>query len=203
MNASPKPEQRASPSRGGWLALALALVLCSIPVLCLVGITGYFRLSADAGALRESLLSSSANQWEKKIALHVGGFTTGILRVGSRFFALPPEPRAALEAVRGGEVGIYRLHRRPPIAERRTMLQRADQIMRARGWERVVGVIEREQLVGIYLPHRTLSARRINCCVFVLSEGDLVIASAQGNLQPLLELASQHLPAEYRPMLHL
>jgi hypothetical protein len=72
--------------------VVLALVLC-LPLLCAVGIAGYFRLSSATEALRSSVIESVPGQWDKRFAVHVGGLTLGLVRFGSLFFNLPPEPK--------------------------------------------------------------------------------------------------------------
>jgi len=65
--------------------------------------------------------------------------------------------------------------------------------MSRRGWERVVGVAQGRQFVAVYLPRSLRTVNRMACCVAVLNEQDLVVASARGNLEPLLALATQRL----------
>ncbi len=206
MNTVPSISPRTATRSGAaalWLALGLALVIGALPVLCVVGVTGYFRLGSDAAALRQAVMTATPGTWHKKIALRLGGFTTGLLRQGSQLFNLPREARAALDAVHGGEVGIYRLQRDGGLPKRNGLLPRADKLMRARGWERLVGVIEHNQVVAIYLPREKMTSRRVQFCLFVFQEDDLIIASARGNLEPLLAIASEHLPQDYRRALHL
>jgi hypothetical protein len=166
--------------------------LLAVFVLSLVGVTGYFRLSSDTAVLRQSLLSSVRGTWDKKIALRIGFFTTSALKLAASFFNLPPEPRAALSAVRGAEVGVYRLLDRSAPVDRRAMLGQADRVMFARGWERLVGVVQEGRLVAVYLPRGGVSARRVKCCVLVFNGSDLVVASAHANVEPLLALAEKH-----------
>jgi hypothetical protein len=45
----------------------------------------------------------------------------------------------------------------------------------------------------VYMPRNFRTVKRMGCCVAVLNEQDLVVASARGNLGPLLELATQRL----------
>ena len=97
--------------------VVLALVLC-VPLLCAVGIAGYFRLSSATEALRSSVIESVPGQWDKRFAVHVGGLTLGLVRFGSLFFNLPPEPKAALETLHGAEVGVYKLHDAPSALDR-------------------------------------------------------------------------------------
>lgn len=170
----------------------MGLVSC-LPVLCAIGIAGYFRLSAATQALRSSVIESVPGQWDKRFAVHVGGLTLGQVRLASRCFSLPPEAKAALEALRGAEVGVYRLQTAPSALDHPAMFAAADESMKRRGWERIVGVAQGKQFVAVYMPSDLCTAKRMACCVAVLNEQDLVVASARGNVKPLLEVATQHL----------
>ena len=172
--------------------VVLALVLC-LPLLCAVGIAGYFRLSSATEALRSSVIESVPGQWDKRFAVHVGGLTLGLVRFGSLFFNLPAEPKAALETLHGAEVGVYKLQDAPSALDYSAMFTATDKCMRRRGWDRVVGVAQGRQFVAVYLPRNLRTVKRMACCVAVLNEQDLVVASARGNLEPLLALATQRL----------
>ncbi|MCX6929425.1 MAG: hypothetical protein NT154_40355, partial [Verrucomicrobia bacterium] len=132
--------------RTGYVVLALGLCL---PVLCAIGIAGYFRLSSATQALRSSVIESVPGQWNKRFAVHVGGLTLGLVRFGSRFFNLPPEPKAAVEALHGAEVGIYKLQDAPSALDYSAMFTAADKCMGRRGWERIVGVAQGRQFVAV------------------------------------------------------
>ena len=160
---------------------------------CALGIVSMFHLGSEATALRRTVMGSVPGLWDKTIALRVGGVTTALVRGGSRFFHMPAEPRAALDSLRGAEVGVYRLREQPGRVECGPILAQADKAMAARGWARVVGVVQEHQLVAVYMPKKGVSARRMKCCVAVLNERDLVVVSARGNLEPLLAIAQKHL----------
>ena len=83
------------------------LAVLGTVALCVFSITGYFRLSSDTATLQSSLVKSVGGQWDKKVAIRVGWLTMGLVRTGLRFIHLDPEPRAAIEALRGVEVGVY------------------------------------------------------------------------------------------------
>jgi len=68
------------------------------------------------------------------------------------------------------------------------MLAAADSAMTARGWERLVGIIDGRNLVTVYFPQK-ISVHRLKCCVMVFDGKELVLVSAQGNPEPLLEYA--------------
>jgi len=165
-------------------------------VLCAISIVGYFRLSAAARTLRSSVTESVPGRWDKQFEVHVGGLTLKLVRSASRCFKLPPEAKAALAALRGAEVGIYRLPAAPAALDYSTMFAAADESMKRRGWERIVGVGRNRQVVLVYLPSELRAAKRIACCVAVLNEQDLVVASARGNLEPLLEVAARRLQGD-------
>lgn len=182
------------PCYAPWITAAIiASTFCGLVIWCIVGVTGFFRLSSETATLRASFMEAMPGAWNKKIALRVGWFTTGIARVGAGFFNLPPEPRAALAAVHGAEVGIYSLDRELAVPDGSAVLEIADKAMKARGWDRIVGVSQERQLVAVYWPHQKLSPGKIKCCVLVFQGRELIVSSVRGNLEPLMELASQHL----------
>jgi len=65
--------------------------------------------------------------------------------------------------------------------------------MSARGLERVVGLSKERELVAVYCPKRGVSSRDLKCCLVVFEGCDLVVASARGNLEPLLDIARNHI----------
>lgn len=175
----------------------------AVLVLTVVGVTGYFRLSSETEILRESAMGCVNGAWNKKIALHIGVVTTGLVRAGSHLFKLAPEPQAAFDSIRSAEVGVYKLQTDAGWVDHREILARADKAMSARRWDRVVGVSRENELVAVYVPRRGLSTERMRCCVLVLQGRDLVVAGASGNLEPLLQIADnqrfgQHLAVSMR-----
>jgi len=192
---SPPAIQPSSRFRTGYIVLgAIGLFL----MVCGIGVVGMFQLGSETTILRKTLMSSVAGNWDKKISIRVGGITTALVRGGSRFLKLPPEPRAALDSLNGAEVGVYNLREEPGYVERGPILARADKAMATRGWDRVVGVVQENDLVAVYMPHKKLSARNLRCCVVVFSGRDLVVVSARGNVEPLLALAEKHIEPDLK-----
>ncbi len=171
------------------------VILCGLLALVAMvplGIASFFMLSSDAAALRESAMAGTGGHWKKTIALNIGWATTGLARAGSQFFKLAPEPRAALDSIRAGEVGIYKLQGAAGRVDHGAVLARADKAMSARRWDRIVGVSQDGQLVAVYVPKSGLSTEKVRCCVLVLNDRDLVIAGGRANIEPLLSLAREH-----------
>ncbi len=178
-------------SRGRYVVLWIVLTFFVLVGLGAYQVTGFLRLSRDTKALKDCLLDAVPGQVDKTIAVNVGPITTGLVRLGSRFFSVPPEPRAALDAFRSGEVGIYRLERPPSEVERAKILGRADKNMAARGWTRIVGVVEKQDFVAVYVTQRGVSQSRVKCCVMVLNDCQAVLVSVRANMNPLINLAQK------------
>ena len=177
--------------RTRWLPIvAVVLVLVLLPpTLVVVGVYRCLSLSADASSLRRGVMKASGAAWDKQIELGVGPLLLSGVRAGLAFVELPDEARAALRAVRGAEVGVYRRHEPGLRLSPAAMLSAADAAMTARGWDRVVGVTDPRELVAIYVPKAIRSARDVRTCLVVVDEREMVVVSARGNLEPLLEVA--------------
>src|SRR5207302_3285547 len=165
------------------LGIAFALALVSF------GLTGCFRVSSDVGALRDSVMKSAAAQWDEKMEIGVGPITLCLARAGLAFVDLEPEARTALHAVRGAEVGVYKLREGHEQLKRAVILSAADKAMATRGWDRLVGVMNQGEFVAIYVRHDARSTRNVRVCLLTLSRGEMVVASARSNLEPLMEIA--------------
>jgi len=184
----------AQSPHGGFRTGEIVLVsLFLVFVLAVVGVTGYFRLSTETATLRQSALGSLSVPWNRKINVHVGFFTTGLVRLVSSLCKLPAEAQAGINSLRGAEAGFYNLQGTAGIVNTATILARADKAMSARRWDRVVGVTQAHELVAVYVPRSGLSTARVCCCVLVLQEDKLVVAGASGNLNPLLKLLQGHM----------
>jgi hypothetical protein len=67
------------------------------------------------------------------------------------------------------------------------MLAVGGQVMNARGWERVVGVLDEEDLVSVFVPAGAVLTDKVKCCVLVFDGRQMVMVSARVNAEPLLE----------------
>ena len=149
------------------------------------------RLSSDARALRNSLFAASSASWSKKIEVNLGWLVVTTARMGLRFARLDPKARIALESPRTGQIGIYELRDGRRRADRAALLSAADRMMAERGWERLVGVLEPETLVVIYVRKGVSSPQNLPVCFAVIDHERLVVGSARSNLEPLMRLATQ------------
>lgn len=175
-----------------WVCLITLFLLLCVPALGIIGVASYFYLGSSTQALRGAVMESVPGQWHKHFAINVGSVTFALARFGASFTHLPPDAKAALQFLDHGEVGVYEIEGAMPSPDYALIMQTADESMRRRGWERIVGVVEPGQFVAVYAPsnHR---GKDISCCVAVLNDRNLVIVSARGNTVPMLEFAQRHL----------
>ena len=153
----------------------------------LIATTGCFRVSSDTQALRDVALKLQTAEAEEKIEMGVGFFTVGLAKLGARFVELPPEVRGILGSVDGVECSVYEL--RGGESNFAEVLSKADESMEKRGLDRVVGVLEREQLIAVYVPRKMKSHRDMSISVMVLTKRELICASARGDLDSVMQLA--------------
>lgn len=172
-------------------------ILTSIAAVAVVlTTTGCFRVSSETRALRDVGLEFGVEDGEEKIEVGVGYFTVGLAKLGTRFLELPPEVHSILGSVKGVECSVYEISgRKQDLAE---VLTRADEAMDKQDCERVVGVIDGEQLVAVYIPRGTSSHRKMSMSVMVLTRRELICATARGDLEPVVQMAfakaQEHLP---------
>ena len=183
---APFPRQRTR-----FVLPLLFLSVTVVFVLLAVGVVRFFTATSDVDALRSRLMQSSAVDWDKKIHLRVGALTLHLARAVLSFVPVPHEARTALRAVRAGEVGVYQLRGSDQRLDQAALLSAADEVMTARGWDRLVTVAQENQLVLVYVSASTRSPRDVKACVAVLDGKQLVLVSTRGNLEPLLELAAE------------
>jgi hypothetical protein len=148
--------------------------------------SGCFRVSSDTRALRDAALESGFGVAEEKIEVGVGFFTVGLAKLATKFIDIPPEARLALSSLKNAECALYQVKQRHVSLA--AILTRADEAMLARGCERLVGVIEDNQLVAVYVP-RQGSPKYLEASVLVLTGDQLVCATAEANASDLIELA--------------
>jgi len=188
MNFSGTVAPARSPCSFWWVLCGLAAVPMLGLGLLAVGLAGCFRLGSDTRALRDSVARSGGAQLSRKVELSAGRLALSLVRTGLSFADLDPVARAAISTVRGAEVGVYELGRQGQPLHCASALEAADEVMAKHGLERVVGVTGHEELVGVYVP-TALPQGRLRVSVLVLDGRHLVVVSARGNVEPLLELA--------------
>lgn len=167
----------------------MRLPVCLALLVLLLAASGCTRLDRDTRALRDSLTQATGSEWQEQVEISAGFCTVGLVKAVVAFTDAPPEARTALSALRGADVGVYRLEGTAREPASLPFLATADRAMASQGWERVVGVANRHDRVAIYTPEKPRSPKDMRFCVAVLQERQLVLVKVTGNPEPLMRLA--------------
>jgi len=186
------------PRRPRWIIPVVAILMLSaaVPVALALGVWSCLRTGSDATALRHAAARASGLRWERQVEFSAGSLWFTLGRLGLGFAPLEPEALLALKSVRRAEVAVFQSVTPSGTADRAAMLTDADSVMTRRGWDRLVGVITDQELIAVYFLQRAGSGSTLDACVLVLNEENLVVVSAQTDLDPLLKLVERHLPAK-------
>lgn len=189
MNPTPEPPLICPPTSRLWFWVGLVSLMFPFVALGVIGLgaASYLNLSSDTRALRNGLMKASGVEWRQNLGLNIGSMTLGVVRAGLSLAPLDAQARAAVQTVRGVEVGIYELTPGSKPPDCAAMLAVADTVLNARGWERVVGVLDGEELMSVYVPGAAIAARQVKCCVLVFDGQQMVLVSARADVEPLWE----------------
>lgn len=201
MNTAP-----ASPARnGGWIRATLLVLLLAIvllPIALVVGAVACFLPGGDVRALRSSVGQTLGTAPDRRIEFAVRSPVLSLARLGLKFADVPPEARTALASIRGVEVGIYETHGARSREDRAKLLPLAESAMNRRGWDRVVGVVDGENVVAVFMPRNETSPRDVRLAVLVFNPEQTVVATVRGDAVPLANLGfaklHEHLPLPLR-----
>ena len=84
-----KPYFKLRQQGGAHPGLLVFLVFTTCLVAGVLGVASFFFLGADARALRNGFMDSSEGRWHQRIAVNVGGMTTGLVRLVAGVFKAP------------------------------------------------------------------------------------------------------------------
>jgi hypothetical protein len=170
----------------------LAAVILAPFLLLAAAAWSFLSLDPEADVLRRQIARSTGASWETKVQLNIGRVTVAALRGGLSFSGNGEiaEARRALKGLRRASVGVYRLSDPDTRWSQAQLLRDADAKMQRRGWSRMVGVLDGDDTVMIYVPEHTDDPRKV--CVAVVSGHELVVVSAVLNPEELYELMVRH-----------
>lgn len=183
-------------NHGSILKLLLVLAMMGAGLIVSVGAMVYVsvRPSSEFRDLQDVVLDELPSRPNMQISARAPSFLVSLARFGLSFVDdIDDEARLAIRAVRGGQVGVYQLPQPVSQAEKVRILNRANETMKENGWNRIVAVVERDEMVSIYVPAGVDDPKRLEALTLVLSNNELVMVSAKGDLRPIWELAQTHL----------
>lgn len=189
MNSIP-PVQPVSRRSWAWIWVALGFMglLMLVPLTLAVMVWSALHTGRDATALRLAAARASDVRWERTVEFSAGHLLFSLARFGLGFAPIDRDARLALRSVQRAEVAVF--EPRPGSAtplNRAAILTEADVVMTRRGWDRLVGVVDSDQTVAVYVPARG-GQEHLDACILVVNQENLIVVSARTDLAPLLEL---------------
>jgi hypothetical protein len=180
---------------GWWVLLGLALLTAPF-VFVGVAAVSMLTLDRDAAVLRREVMAATEADWHTKVQMSVGGITLGAVRAGLQFIQADhmDEARLALKAVRGASVGVYECNDGVGEFSHEQLFTRTDKKMKARGWTRLVGVVDSGEAVLIYTSDELDSGSRMDVCLAVVDGNTMVVVSTNVDAEVIAELAERHMP---------
>jgi hypothetical protein len=188
---SPKPKTRRNL---GCLIVLVTLGLMASGVVA-VAVTAYqaLRLGPDARDLRDAVqqhFEKDGGSWHPVVEVRLGSILCGIGRQIAIHAADDPDATAALRAVRAVQCGVYQVDPDRGAAE---FLRDATDAMSARGWSRVVAVVDGSTSVAVFAPQGIGTADEFEIGVVVHEDDTVVIAIGRARTAPLLGLVQRHM----------
>jgi len=161
-------------------------------------LTACSRPGTDFSAVRAEVIAQSGCDWARQIHIGVPSclFTAVRLGISVADVGLEPEVKAALQTLGGLRVAVCQRAAGSPDLP--AMLKTADGALARRGWDRVVGVLDRQELAAVYAPARTAPDGPLELYVIVWDGEQLVFVSGRARLEPLAEIALRHVTAARR-----
>jgi len=166
----------------------------------LLGLTVWWsvRSTGEIAALNSMVTSVSGRSAEAKVAFRLGWPVLTIARWVTAATADEPELGELLKQVRRVEVSVSELKGTALPGASQVVMGKADTMLAAAGWQRAVGVLEREQVVGVYVPIADPAGENMEFLVVVYDTTDLVIVKAKCGLEGVLAVIEQKMAGKNR-----
>ena len=166
-----------------------------VPVLA---VTRYFQLTDHTAAMRKSLAKALPERWNETVELNVGPLTTRCLRVGLSFLDLPFEGHSVADALHEVQFGIYELPEGKGVCNIPRLLEVTDDVMIRRGFTRLLGFIQHQQGVAVYVSEQEVDRNIVGASVMIVDKRQLILGSGRVELDALLPLFEDRMSQAWR-----
>ena len=169
-----------------WPWVLAALVLLPLFTLAL-GAVSLFTLDSPASTLRRSLAASSPDPLETRVQFSVGPVMLGGARLVLGFVQTPEVQRIrpVLASIRRASVGVYQTGNDAGGAGRLARFEETRATMAARGWHRLVGVVNDHDTVMIYTRENPPGKGPLDLCLAVRDGREVVVVSTSIDAETL------------------
>ncbi|BET65966.1 hypothetical protein ASA1KI_08840 [Opitutales bacterium ASA1] len=178
--------------RHGWFWFSIALLVGGVACVSYV-VLDLVAVGPSAVSVRQPIATALENEsgWYPQVRVRLGAVPLFVARrVVSAIPDLPREALQGLRAVRGAEVTIMSHDGRSSPAARADSVVSATAALDRDGWEPVVAVRDGATVVRVFVRDVAVGGETLSVCVVVCEDGQLVVASARVETEPLVELVS-------------
>lgn len=175
-----------------WFILATGAALVALPIYALSNLLHFGPAARIVPATDLEVLAPDS-EWRRQVEVNVGPFGLGLARLVTAVADLDEMDdvaRAALRGLRHVQVSIYQT-RQPSMRHSGASFLAAADVLEEASWQRVVGVLDGDDAVAIFVPRDLDASSAVEICVAVCSEGTLVVVAAVTNLDGLVPVISQ------------
>jgi len=175
-----------------WFLLAALAALIALPI---YAVSSLLHIRPETRIVRSAAMEAVAPQsdWHRQIEINVGPVGLGLARLVTAFVDVNDVDEiayTALSAIHNVQVSVYQ-SRGPSGMNGRAAFQSAAAAMGGQSWQRVVGVLDGDDTVAVFVPSDLDAEGSIEVCVVVCSEDTLVIAATRADLDALAPLIAQ------------
>jgi hypothetical protein len=181
--------------QGSVLKLLLVLMMLGLAMVVPVGAMIYLsvRTNSDFRTVQDIVLKELPQRPNLWVSVRAPSILVSLAQFGLSFVNdIDVEARLAMESVHGGQVGVYQLPQPVSPANKIRIMNRVDAALSQNKWSRVVAVVERDEMVLVYAPDVLDDPDDLEVLTLVLSNNELVLVSAKGDLRPVYQIARSH-----------
>ncbi|GEM_PF-2202852 len=181
--------------QGSILKLLLVLMMLGLALVVSVGAMVYLsiRPTSSFRDVQDIVLNELPQKPNMRISVRAPSVIVSLARFGLSFVDdIDDEARLAMESIRGGQVGVYQLPQPVSQANKVRIMSRVDAALSKNKWSRSGAVVERDEMVLVYAPDNLDDPGDLEVLTLVLSNNELVLVSAKGDLRPVYQIAQSH-----------
>lgn len=163
----------------------------ALALLSLVAAAGCTPAPSGLHAVHDDLGEALPGDWQTHLRVSAGRGWSALARTALAVAGADPLARTAARAVGDFKLSVLRAASSPAGG---SVADALEPVLHRRGWERNVVVKEGRDAVAVYTQPPGVQARRLSLCVWVGTERELVLVTAQGDLEAVAALVGAHLP---------
>jgi len=182
-----------------WFMFAALAVLIALPI---YAVSSLLHIRSSARIMPAVSLEAVApsSDWRRQVEINIGPTSLGLARLVAAFADLDEMDDIACAALRGihhVQVSVYQA-RHPSTKNGRKSFLAGTSARVGESWQRVVGVLDGDDAVAVFIPSDLEASGAIEICVVVCSDDTLVVAATEAELDTLVPVIHQVIAQHHR-----